>query len=78
MDGRDAGRSISRLENEKAKPEEEALKNFGDAHRVPFVIACCSWLVLLAAFFLCFLFGCHVSILPFHSSWNLATVFCCN
>src|SRR5258706_828548 len=53
-------------------------KNFGDAHRVPFVVACCSCLVLFAAFLLCFLFGCHGSILPFHSSWNFATVFCCN
>ncbi|MGA8298993.1 MAG: hypothetical protein WB817_05885, partial [Terriglobales bacterium] len=24
-----------------------------------------------AAFLLCFLFGCHGSILPFHSSWNI-------
>src|SRR5208337_3800757 len=54
-----------------------ALKNFGDAHRVPFVVACCRWLVLLC-FLLCFLFGCHGSILPFHSSWNFATVICCN
>ena len=38
----------------------------------------CSCLVLFAAFLLCFLFGCHGSILPFHSSWNLATVVCCN
>ena len=53
-------------------------KNFGDAHRVPFVVACCRCLVLLAALLLCFLFGCHGSILPFHSSWNFATVFCCN
>ena len=53
-------------------------KNFGDAHRVPFVVARCSCLVLLAAFLLCFLFSCHGSILPFHCSWNFATVFCCN
>src|SRR6267143_4203977 len=53
-------------------------KNFGDAHRVPFVVACCGWLVLFAAFLLCFLFGCHGSILPFHCSWNFATVLCCN
>src|ERR1019366_6460475 len=52
-------------------------KNLGDAHRVPFVVACCRCLVLLG-FLLCFLFGCHGSILPFHSSWNFATVFCCN
>ena len=52
---------------------KDATKNFGDAHRVPFVVACCSCLVLLAAFLLCFLFGCHGSILPFHSSWNFAT-----
>src|ERR1039458_6684900 len=57
---------------------KSAAKNFGDAHRVPFVVACCRCLVLLAAFLLCFLFGCHGSILPFHSSWNFATVFCCN
>ena len=53
-------------------------KNFGDAHRVPFVVACCSCLVLLAGLLLCFLFGCHGSILPFHSSWNFTTIFCCN
>ena len=47
-----------------------AVKNFGDAHRVPFVVACFKCLVLFAAFLLCFLFGCHGSILPFHSSWN--------
>ena len=58
--------------------DDFATKNFGDAHRVPFVVACCSCLVLFAAFLLCFLFGCHGSILPFHSSWNFATVFCCN
>src|ERR1700722_1166202 len=55
-----------RRENPKS-----AVKNFGDAYRVPFVVACCRWLMLLAAFLLCFLFGCHGSILPFHSSWNL-------
>ena len=41
-----------------------AAKNLGDAHRVPLVVACCVCLVLLC-FLLCFLFGCHGSILPF-------------
>src|SRR5208282_764905 len=49
-------------------PRNDAVKNFGDAHRVPFVVACCRWLVLFL--FCSFLFGCHGSILPFHSSWN--------
>src|SRR5208282_2383500 len=44
---------------------KSAVKNFGDAHRVPSVVACCRCLVLFAAFLLCFLFGCHGSILPF-------------
>jgi hypothetical protein len=37
----------------------------------------CRFLVLLC-FLLRFLFGCHGSILPFHSSWKFAAVFCCN
>jgi hypothetical protein len=56
-------------------PVKRAVKNFGDAHRVPFVVACCRFLVLFAAFFLCFFLGCHGSILPFHSSWNLQRCF---
>ena len=57
-------------------PQVAEVVDFRD--RAPFVVACCRWLVLFAAFLLCFLFGCHGSILPFHSSWNLATVFSCN
>src|ERR1700730_15220948 len=42
--------------------KQGAVKNFGDAHRVPFVVACCSCLVLSA-------FCCFSSLLSFWLPW---------
>src|SRR5208282_6133527 len=64
--------SRARASIKRTAKRKSPKKNFGDAHRAPFVVACYRFLVLLAALLLCFLFSCHGSILPFHSSWNLA------
>jgi len=47
-------RSRSQPRKEARSLTAQCRKNFGDAHRVPFVVACCSCLVLFAAFFFAF------------------------